>query len=117
MRSEGQNKASFKDVFLRGAKITGQIDTSGASFDGKVNADPLEAGGHLFMRDANCADEVVMVFARIGGGMDLRGATLAGLDLSGASIAGDLALGGPGGLAVRRISGGQGVPVLVQPVC
>jgi uncharacterized protein YjbI with pentapeptide repeats len=94
MRSEGQNKASFKDVVLRGAKITEQIDMTGAIFDGMLNADSLEAGSHLFMRDAHCAPAAVMVFAHIGGNLDLGGATLAELDLRGASIALDLRLGG-----------------------
>jgi len=66
----------------------------GASFGGTLNADSLQAGGDLFMRDASCAQQVVMFFAHIGGNLDLRGATLAGLDLSGASIAGDLRFGG-----------------------
>jgi hypothetical protein len=88
---------------------------TGASFDGKLNAETLEAGGDLFMSDANYAHEVVMVFAHVGGGLNLRGATLADLNLSGASVAGDLALGGgrppvvwrgkngePGTLALRN---------------
>jgi uncharacterized protein YjbI with pentapeptide repeats len=94
MRTEGQNKASFKGVNLSNANITGQIDMDGASFDGTLNAEGLRAGGHLLMSNANYADEVDMVFAHVGGSMDLRGATLAGLDLSAASIAGDLQLGG-----------------------
>jgi hypothetical protein len=94
MRSEGQNKACFKDVVLNSAKITGQIDISGASFGGTLNADTLQVGGTLFMRDANCAHAANMVFAHVGGNLDLRGANLAGLDLSGASVAKDLRLGG-----------------------
>ncbi|HEY8031541.1 MAG TPA: hypothetical protein VIF02_03925 [Methylocella sp.] len=94
MRSEGQNKACFKDVVLNSAKITGQIDISGASFGGTLNADTLQVGGMLFMRDANCAHAANMVFAHVGGNLDLRGANLAGLDLSGASVAKDLRLGG-----------------------
>jgi hypothetical protein len=45
MRSEGQNKASFKDVVLRSAKITGQFTMVGASFDGTLNAEGLQVGG------------------------------------------------------------------------
>ena len=93
MSSDDQNKANFKDVVLAGAKITGQIEMAGASFDG-IDANSLEVGGHLFMPYANCVGKVNMVFAHVGGNLDLRGATLAGLDLSGASIAGDLRLGG-----------------------
>jgi hypothetical protein len=47
------------------------------------------------MRDARFAGQVAMVFAHVGGNLDLRGATLPELDLSGASITGDLRLGGP----------------------
>ncbi len=94
MYSDAENKASFKDVVLRGAKITGQVAMAGASFDGKLNADSLQAGSHLFMRDAYYAQAVDMFSAQVGGNLDLRGATLAGLDLSGATIAGDLELGG-----------------------
>ncbi len=50
MRTEGQNKASFKDVVLKSAKVTGQIDLDGASFDGELNVDSLQVGGMLLMR-------------------------------------------------------------------
>src|SRR5262249_9686690 len=43
----------------------------------------------------------------VGGGLDLRGATLAGLDLSGASIATDLALGESGHSAVWKRKNGE----------
>jgi len=49
MRSEGRNKISFKDVVLRGAKITGEIDMTGASFGGTLDAYAVEAGGSLLM--------------------------------------------------------------------
>jgi len=95
MRSEGQNKISFKDVVnLDGANVAGQVAMIGASFDGTLGAEALHAGD-LFMNDAHSTHEVDMVFAHVGGSLDLRGATLAGLDLSGASIAADLRLGGP----------------------
>jgi uncharacterized protein YjbI with pentapeptide repeats len=95
MRSEGENKASFKDVDLTGATITGQISMDGACFNGWLNAEKLQVRGDLFMRDAHDAHKVDMVFSRVDGSLDLRGATLADLDLSGASVAGDLRLGGP----------------------
>ena len=37
-RPTRQNKASFKDVNLNGAKVTGDIDMNGASFEGELNA-------------------------------------------------------------------------------
>src|SRR5262245_22537180 len=62
----------------------------------------------FFMRDSRCADRVVMVFAHVGGGLDLRGAILAGLDLSGATIVGDLALGAPGAAVWKGKNGEPG---------
>lgn len=107
MRSDGQNKASFKEVILRSAEIKGQIDMIGASFDGTLDAESVQVDGSLLMRYAHCAHKLVMVFAHIGGNLDLRGATLAGLNLSGASIAGDLALGESGTPAVWKGKKGE----------
>jgi hypothetical protein len=50
MGSDAQYKVSFKDVNLRGAKITGLISMIGASFDGKLDSDALQVGGMLLMR-------------------------------------------------------------------
>jgi len=107
MYSDGQNKASFKDVDLTRVKITGQIAMDSASLDGTLDADSLQAGGDLFMRDAHCTQAVNMVFAHVGGNLDLRGASLASLDLSGASLAGDLRLGGSGNPAVWKGKNGE----------
>ena len=96
MHSDGQNVASFKDVDLRGAKITGAIYMYGASFGGTLTAEGLQASNDLYMDDVYCIKETDMTFAHIGGNLDLRGATLPGLDLAGASVAADLDLGGPG---------------------
>jgi hypothetical protein len=86
MRSDCQNKASFKDVVLRSAKIDGNIDMTGASFDGSLNADSVHVGGSL----------------------DLPGATfLAVFNLSGASVAGNFALGVPGKLALWKGKNGE----------
>jgi uncharacterized protein YjbI with pentapeptide repeats len=95
MRSEGENKASFKDVNLSGAKVTGQLAMIGASFDGTLNANALQVGESLFVRHAHCAQAIDMTFVHVSGNLDLGGSTLAGLDLSGSSVAGDLRLGGP----------------------
>ena len=50
MRSDGDNKASFKKVILRNAKVTGEIVMDGASFAGDLDADSLYVGGSLLMR-------------------------------------------------------------------
>jgi hypothetical protein len=102
MYSSSRNWASFKNVSLLDAKIGGQISMTVATLEGKVKADSLQVGGDLFMRDIACTDQILMVFAHVGGGLDLRGAALAGLNLSGASIATDLALGEPGKPAIWK---------------
>ncbi len=107
MRSDAQNKASFKDVDLTSAKITRQIDMAGASFDGTLDAESLRTDGDLFLHGAHCAQAARMVFAHVGGGLDLRGATLADLNLSGASVAGDVALGGDTSPAVWKGKNGE----------
>ena len=49
MNSDAQNKASFKDVDLTGAKVTGNVVMGGASFDGVLEAGLLQVGGILGM--------------------------------------------------------------------
>jgi hypothetical protein len=84
MRSEGHNKASFKEVGLRGAKISGQIDMRGANFEGLLYADALQVGDMLLMRsegpnNASFKD------------VNLRGAKITGqIDMIGASFDGTL---------------------------
>ncbi|MGH6812767.1 MAG: hypothetical protein ACREDM_10600 [Methylocella sp.] len=79
MRSEGPNKASFKDVVLRGANITGQISMEGASFDGTLNADSLQVGGALLMysdgQNKASFKDVVLRNAKITGQIDMDGAS------------------------------------------
>jgi uncharacterized protein YjbI with pentapeptide repeats len=78
MRSEGQNTASFKEVVLRGAKITGEIDMTGASFGGKLDAAALQVGGDLYMgsEDQNKTNfrDVDLSSAKVTGEIDMRGA-------------------------------------------
>jgi uncharacterized protein YjbI with pentapeptide repeats len=88
------SKVKFKQVFLTGSKVEGNIFIPDASFEGVVNASFLQVGGDVDMRDSHYADQVEMGLAHIGGSLNLRDAGLAGLDLSGASIAADLKLGG-----------------------
>jgi hypothetical protein len=103
--------AIFKNnVGLTGAKINGDVDMTLASFDGVLNANSLQVGGDLSMRDANSTFEVDMMFAHIGGNLDLRGATLAELNLSATSIAGDLQLGRSEPLSPARWLRKNGAP-------
>ncbi len=82
MSSDGQHKASFKDVDLTGAKIGGEIDMTGASFDGTLNADSLQAGGDLRMRSEgqNKASfkDVNLRGAQITGNIEMIDATFEG---------------------------------------
>jgi hypothetical protein len=95
MASNPPNLTNFqKDVNLNGAKIAGTFNADFASFKGKLNADSLKVGGNLFMRYACHTEKGLMVFAQVGGNLDLRGASLADADLSGASVAGELRLDG-----------------------
>ena len=96
-----------KDVNLNGATITGKFNVEGASFEGKLYAESLKVGGDLLMSFACHADQGVLVFANIGGNLDLRSASVANADLSGASIAGELRLGGQ---KFPHCRAGSGVP-------
>jgi uncharacterized protein YjbI with pentapeptide repeats len=88
------SQVKFKEVFLTGSKVEGNILIPDASIEGAVDASFLQAGGNMNMPDTRFADQVEMGLAHIGGSLDLSGAGLAGLNLSGASIAADLKLGG-----------------------
>ena len=48
MNSDNQNKASFNEVDLTDAKVAGQLNMLGASFDGPLSASLLKVGGNLF---------------------------------------------------------------------
>ena len=94
MRSDGSNKASFKNVTLSGAKVTGEIDMDGASFDGELKADGLQAGD-VFMRSAgnNKASflNVSLVGAKVTGEIDMDGASFDGeLNADGLQVGGPL---------------------------
>jgi uncharacterized protein YjbI with pentapeptide repeats len=96
MRSDAQNKASFKDVVLVGAKIAGTIAMIGASFDGMLNADALQVGGSLFMRseDQNKTSfkDVILRGAKITGQIDMTGASFDGTLNAGSLQVGEILL-------------------------
>jgi uncharacterized protein YjbI with pentapeptide repeats len=101
MRSEGQNKASFKDVVLRGAKITGQVSLVGARFDGTLNADAMQVGGSLYMRSEGrnkiSFKDVVLRGAKITGEIDMTGASFGGtLDAYAVEAGGSLLMSSEG---------------------
>jgi uncharacterized protein YjbI with pentapeptide repeats len=94
MGSDGENKASFKDVVLRSAKITGQIAMVGASFDGTLNADSPQVDSSLIMRSEgqNKASfkDVILRAANIKGHIDMTGASSGTLNAEALQVGGDL---------------------------
>jgi hypothetical protein len=82
MRSDKGVKTSFKTVDLSNTKITGQLDLTGASLDGDLNADFLQVGSALLMRSEgnNKASfrKVKLSGARIAGGVLMDGAIFGG---------------------------------------
>jgi hypothetical protein len=86
---------SFKDVVLRGAKITGLISMVGASFGGKLDAEYLQVGDVLLMQSdgENKASfkDVVLHAAKVMGQIDMVGASFDGtLNADSLEAGGDL---------------------------
>ncbi|MGB7044821.1 MAG: hypothetical protein WBD65_07910, partial [Methylocella sp.] len=98
MYSDGQNKASFKDVDLRGAKIKGKIDMAGACFRSPLNAEFLQALGSLLMQSGgsnktSCteAESLQAVGSLV---MPSAGPNTASVTLDSAKITGDIVMTG-----------------------
>ena len=96
MFSDAQNKASFKDVNLIGAKITGNVGMGGASFDGALNAGLLEVGGSLLIgplaQNKASFKDVNLIGAKITGQVGMIGASFDGtLTASLLEVGGNLA--------------------------
>jgi uncharacterized protein YjbI with pentapeptide repeats len=83
MGSDGANKASFKNVILRSAKVAGQINLTGASVDGDMDANSLQVGGSLLMGSdgANKASfkNVILRSAKVTDQINLTGANIDGV--------------------------------------
>jgi uncharacterized protein YjbI with pentapeptide repeats len=81
MRSDETHKASFKNVDLGGAKIGGQVSLVGATVNGQLNGNSLEARDLLMRSDEThkaSFKNVDLVTAKIGGQVSLIGATVDG---------------------------------------
>jgi hypothetical protein len=94
-----QDKTSFKEVNLSGAKVEGQIYMIGASFDGTLAAGFLRVGGGLDMgSDAqNKASfrDVYLSLAKITGSINMAGASFDGeLTAPTLEVGGDLLMNG-----------------------
>ena len=97
MRSTDKNKASFKNVFLGGAKVTGEVDMEGSTFEGDLDAAWLQVGSGLLMgsTDRNKASfkNVILNGARIGL-VNMDGATFEGdLDAELVQVGSELLMG------------------------
>jgi uncharacterized protein YjbI with pentapeptide repeats len=82
MRSTETDRASFKDVTLRGATIGGQVSMIGTIVEGTLNADSLHVGASLLMRSDGAHKatfkEVILRSARIDGQVSMIGAIVDG---------------------------------------
>jgi hypothetical protein len=79
MDSDETHKASFKDVVLVGAKVVGQVSLTGATVDGQLNGDSLEAHALFMYSDKThkaSFKDVVLRGAKIVGQVNLIGATV-----------------------------------------
>jgi uncharacterized protein YjbI with pentapeptide repeats len=75
-------KASFNDVNLYGARVTGDVFMNGATFDGYVHASALQVGGHLSMawtdQKASFKEGMSLYSANVMGSISMGGATFTG---------------------------------------
>lgn len=101
-------KASFKgEVVMNGAKVGGTLDVGDSTFEGELIMQRLQVEDNLFMRNASFSKMVDLIFAKIGGDLDLPGALLTELDLTGANIVAELRLGSGNHDLVRWRNGGR----------
>jgi cytoskeletal protein CcmA (bactofilin family) len=78
------NKTVFSKLNLKNAKVGGQLDMSGVSFNGDLYAPFIQIGGSLLMRSTN---KIMSTFKNV----ELSGANVTGqIDMTGASFDGDL---------------------------
>ncbi|MFQ5965915.1 MAG: hypothetical protein ACE5KZ_16745 [Candidatus Scalinduaceae bacterium] len=82
----------FSDVDLSGATI-GCIDMRETNFSGMLDMDSIQVGSHLLMRNSNVEEQLKLIFAKIGGGLDISGSILSSLDLTNTRINNELCLG------------------------
>ena len=84
---------SFKHVLMSGAKIGGNLDLRSSKFQGLLTMDSISVGDDVLMGGAQVGGIASMVSHRIGGNLELHGATLGKLNLAGGRIEGLLSLG------------------------
>jgi hypothetical protein len=84
--------AQLTEVNLVGTKIGGQLELQHACCTGRLDLGSLQVAGHVLMEDAKF-DKISLIFARVGGSLDLVRSDVSSLDLTGASIQGEFSLG------------------------
>ena len=94
--------SKFGDVVLRGARIGDQLILSRSAFGGRLDGESMIVDQDLQMVDSRFAGPTHLPFIRVGGSVDVGGATLSVLNLSGATVGNDFVLGG-GGNPVRWV--------------
>jgi len=90
----GGDLAMDRAAFYGPCEVTRcENDDNARDFRGSLNLEAVQVKGSVFMRGSKFTKNVKMVFANIGGNLDLRSAKLAELDLSNAVISSELRLG------------------------
>lgn len=101
MGAEDNGQPKFKNIYLYGAKIGGQLSLAGANVGGDLNATAIQVGDTLSLRSTSKASvsrfkNVVLIKAKITGNLDLSGATVEQrLELDSIQIDGSLLLRSP----------------------
>ena len=72
-----------------------------STFNGTLDMNSLEVGGHLFMRDTVVEKPILLIFTRIQGSLDISGAALSYLDLTGTKVVQEFRLGSGSHLPVK----------------
>jgi uncharacterized protein YjbI with pentapeptide repeats len=87
MRSTERREASFQDIILRSATVSGNVELAGGTFRGNVTADRLSVGGALLLQPNQTPTKHQASFA----GVRLLGARVASnAQFTGATFNGDL---------------------------
>jgi cytoskeletal protein CcmA (bactofilin family) len=74
-----REKAAIEgDVNLGSARVHGDLELNGSSFDGAVNADGMNVGGYLLMRHATFGGDVILRGAKVASNLEMDTSSFAG---------------------------------------
>lgn len=82
-----------RDVFFRGARINGDFSMVGARVGGGFFGHRVRVEGDLSVRDSIFGKYAALLFAHVGGNLEVCGAIFSTLDLAGATVGGDFRVG------------------------